>query len=129
MFSPATISVLLADRPAEPSRRSRRRSSRRSTPIRPSLPGGVLAIRSAVAGDSASLRRLSELEGRRLPEGRPLVAEVDGVVVAAMHADSGAVVADPFVHTAAVVDLLRVRSRQLIARRPRGRRVATPAFA
>ena len=54
------------------------------------------------------------------PAGRVLVAEVDGELLAAISLDDGAVVADPFEPTAALVELLRARARQLEgARAPR----------
>lgn len=45
-----------------------------------------------------------------------LLAESDGVLVAAVAAaDGGSVIADPFVVTGDVVELLEVRARQLLA--------------
>lgn len=44
-----------------------------------------------------------------------LLAESDGILVAAVSADGGSVVADPFVVTGDVVELLEVRARQLLA--------------
>src|SRR4051794_34152513 len=43
----------------------------------------------------------------------PVVAISDGEIVAAISARDGAVIADPFVHTAETVALLRRRARQL----------------
>ncbi|MEJ7785525.1 MAG: hypothetical protein WKF96_12030, partial [Solirubrobacteraceae bacterium] len=63
--------------------------------------------------DGALLRKLEELDGRHLPTGRRLVAELGGVPVAAIAVADDTVVADPFARTTAVVDLLRVRARQL----------------
>jgi hypothetical protein len=39
-----------------------------------------------------------------------LVAELDRTLVAAISIDTGAVIADPFQHTAAIVESLRIRA-------------------
>jgi len=39
------------------------------------------------------------------------VAEVDGRLLAATSIDTGAVIADPFEHTAALVELLQIQAR------------------
>jgi hypothetical protein len=100
--------------------------TRISTPPRDSAPlarlprrrkagsGGTdLAIRFAKARDAGALHELQELDGRSLPEGAHLVAELGGITVAAIAVTDDTVVADPFQKTAAVVDLLRIRARQL----------------
>ncbi len=46
-------------------------------------------------------------------EGEVIVAEIGGRIVAAMSLDRGSVIADPFVRTAALVELLEVRGQQL----------------
>ena len=69
-----------------------------------------------------TLKRLAELDSQQPLDGDALIAEVDGVAAAALSLHSGQVVADPFVHTQAVVDLLRVRASRG-APRPRARRV------
>jgi hypothetical protein len=69
-----------------------------------------------------TLKRLAELDSQQPLDGDTLVAEVDGVAVAALSLHSGRVLADPFVQTQAVVDLLRVRASRG-APRPRTRRV------
>jgi hypothetical protein len=60
-----------------------------------------------------------------------LVAEVDGEVRAALSLDTGEAVADPFAPSAALVDLLRTRARQLngkpVRRRRRGLLARGPA--
>jgi hypothetical protein len=74
----------------------------------------TIVIRYARPADAAALARLAELADRRLPDTLLLVAEADGELVAAAPAVSpGDVVTDPFRVTADVVDLLRLRSRQL----------------
>jgi hypothetical protein len=70
-----------------------------------------LTLRHATAADDTALARLAALDSSRVPSGELLVAELDGVLVAALSIDTGAVIADPFEHTAAVVDALRLRAR------------------
>jgi hypothetical protein len=70
-----------------------------------------ITIRHAVAADMKSLERLAALDSRRVPSGELFVAEVDGRLLAATSIDTGAVIADPFEHTAAIVELLQVQAR------------------
>ena len=93
-----------------------------------------LSIRFAAAGDAEPLQRVAERDSRLLPGGRLLIAEVAGEVQAALSVDTGEWVADPFRPTAALVDLLRLRARQ-VARGPQGtkrpwtaKRVLSPAL-
>jgi hypothetical protein len=79
-----------------------------------------LTLRHATAADQASLARLAALDSSRVPSGELLVAELDGRLVAALSVDTGAAIADPFEHTATIVDSLRVQARRRSrpARRP-----------
>ena len=77
-----------------------------------------LTLRHANASDEAALIRLATLDSSRVPSGELLVAELDGGLVAALSVDTGAAIADPFEHTAAIVDSLRVRARAAAAPRP-----------
>jgi hypothetical protein len=72
-----------------------------------------IVIRPATASDAPALWRLAVLDEARVPSAGPgvLIAEVDGKPVAALAGDQ--VVADPFVRTASLVELLRLRARQL----------------
>lgn len=71
----------------------------------------AITIRPAYADDRAELARLAQLDGAQQAPGTPvLVAEVEGVIHAALGGD-GAVIADPFVRTAALVELLRAHAR------------------
>jgi hypothetical protein len=72
-----------------------------------------VTLRRAWPDDNAELRRLAQLDSADRPGGRVLVAEVDGALRAAISLEDGAVVADPFHPTAALVELLRARARQL----------------
>jgi len=76
---------------------------------------GEIVIRRARPADGFALRRLAQLADRPVPAGDVLLAESDGSLVAAVTADGGALVADPFVVTGDVVELLEVRARQLLA--------------
>ena len=70
-----------------------------------------LTIRHANANDFPALERLAALDSHRIPSGELFVGEVDGRLLAALSIDTGSVIADPFEHTAAIVDVLRVQSR------------------
>jgi hypothetical protein len=72
-----------------------------------------IVIRRADASDARALTRLAALDSAPAPLAGPdvLIAEVDGQPVAAVHA--GRAIADPFRHSAAVVDLLHVRAAQV----------------
>jgi hypothetical protein len=89
----------------------------------------ALAIRAAEASDMPALERLAALEtapaaavelAEQTRSGGVLVAESGGRVVAALGLRDGLAVADPFVRTAAVVRLLRVRARELARERHPG---------
>ena len=73
----------------------------------------TVVIRAARGSDGPALRRLAELDSSEVPAGDVLIAEAGGEVVAALSVDTGARVADPFRHTADVVDLLAYRARRL----------------
>lgn len=77
------------------------------------MTSGDVAIRNAEIADLPALLRLADLDSRRLPDGRLLLAEVDGQIVAARSSASGAVVADPFVPTAELQELLALRAAQV----------------
>jgi hypothetical protein len=89
------------------SRRPRRRH-------RPGAAGDApVLIRRAAAADEPAIARLAALDERELPLGERLIAEVAGRPVAAVELRSGATVADPFVPTSAVVELLGLRAAQV----------------
>lgn len=72
-----------------------------------------ITIRRASPDDWSSLERLAELEGRPLPLGPVLVAEVDDHVLAARWRDEHITIADPFKPTAELVALLEARASHL----------------
>ena len=93
--------------------RARNQSPRRDVALPP------VTIRHAAASDLASLERLAALDSARIPSGELFVAEIDGRLLAATSIDTGAVIADPFEHTASIVELLRVQSRGVRRAAPR----------
>jgi len=76
-----------------------------------------LTIRHASAADEADLTRLAALDSSRVPSGELIVAQLDGRLVAALSVDTGAAIADPFEHTAAILDSMRAQVRS--SRQPR----------
>jgi hypothetical protein len=76
---------------------------------------GTVIIRAALGSDSFAIRRLAELDSARVPAGDLLVAESDGALVAAHAPGTGATIADPFRHTAQVVELLHLRGSMMRA--------------
>jgi hypothetical protein len=89
----------------EDSLRSRPRTTRqRRIDVAP------VTIRHAASADLASLEALAALDSQRIPSGELFVAEVGGRLLAATSIDTGAVIADPFEHTASLVGLLRVQA-------------------
>ena len=68
-------------------------------------------VRPARDVDTADLAKLAKLDSAAPLTGDVLLAVSGGEVGAAMSLDSGAVVADPFVPTAHLVELLRTAAR------------------
>ena len=87
------------------------------------LPTDII-IRRASATDARALRRLAALDNAPAPAAGPdvLIAEIDGEPVAAVTGDRA--IADPFRRTAELVELLRLRARQVDG--PEQRRSAGP---
>jgi hypothetical protein len=72
-----------------------------------------VVIRTASDADADRLRRLAQLESVRIPQGPTLVAEHDGILIAALPLRGGRALADPFLPSAHFVRLLEVRAEQL----------------
>jgi hypothetical protein len=70
-------------------------------------------LRYAHAGDREAVVCLAQLDSQREPSGTLLVAESRGRVVVALSLEAGDVIADPFVRTAELVEILRLRAAQL----------------
>ena len=89
---------------------SRRPRSARSPDLDAREP---VLIRRAAPADDAAIARLAALDERELPCGERLIALISGRPVAAVEVRSGASVADPFVATSAIVELLGLRAAQV----------------
>lgn len=74
-----------------------------------------LTVRAATRRDDDAVRLLAALDGRQLPTGPVLVAQVRGEVLAALPLDGSGAFADPFRRTSQLVELLELRARQLRA--------------
>jgi hypothetical protein len=94
------------------------------TPFSPLHPDGVV-LRTARADDDANLVRLAALDSAQPLAGPALVAEENGAIVAALSVSTGRAIADPFVPSEHLVELLRRHTarRQAPAAAPRGRRL------
>lgn len=94
----------------------RRAARRRRTPEGyPELDESSLTVRALQPADTEAVRLLAALDGKHVPAGPALVAEVDREVVAALPLDGGRALADPFRPTAHLVALLELRAEQLRA--------------
>jgi hypothetical protein len=84
-----------------------------------------VTVRWAEPRDAEAIRRVAERDSKRTPAGATLVAEVAGQIVAARAVDGGETIADPFRRTSDLVDLLELRSAQIVVRgETKGRGVA-----
>src|SRR5438445_2981692 len=89
-------------------RRARAASLRPPQPVR-----AAIQLRLSACRDE--LERLAALSERRLSGGEWIVADVNGVPVAAVSLDNGATVYDPFTSTSQAVSLLKLRRKQVLA--------------
>jgi hypothetical protein len=90
------------------------------------IPTGGITIRRLGADDAAAVTWLAQRDTARAPRGELLGAELDGQLVAAISIATGEAVADPFLRTAEIVEVLRLRLSQLNARPTF--RTSRPAF-
>ncbi len=81
-----------------------------------------IVVREARPADASALARLTQLGDAQTPDGRMIVAVVDGQMVAVAGFD-GLVIADPFIPTEAIVMLLEARARRVKEADARSRRV------
>ena len=79
-----------------------------------------VVIRLATETDRGALRRLAQLDSANEPTGDVILGETMGRAVAAISLTEGTVIADPFVPTGEVVDLLHLRAHQLAPKAPGG---------
>lgn len=90
---------------------------------RPADESHDIVIREARPADTGALARLARLDDAQTPDGRMVVALVNGKMVAAAGFD-GLVIVDPFMLTDAIVMLLEMRARQVKDAESRSRRAA-----
>src|SRR2546421_807098 len=96
----ASVDSALARRP---------RLSRRIDPTSP------VTLRFAFPDDEEAVARLATLDSSPVPTRPVLLAEIAGELRAAASLADGAMIADPFYPSSAVIELLRARARQLQA--------------
>jgi hypothetical protein len=86
----------------------------------------AVTIRLATPADAGALTRLAELDSQPVPPGSVLIAEVCERPIAALSLTGRSVIADPFLPTIEVVELLKLRADQIGPPRSAGltRRVA-----
>jgi hypothetical protein len=89
-------------------RLAREMSQRRPQPVR-----AAIELRLSACRDE--LERLAAVSERRLRDGDWIVADVDGVPVAAVSVEDGTTVYDPFKSTSQAVSLLQLRRKQVLA--------------
>jgi hypothetical protein len=124
MFNDNLLRTLSETRVAEARRDVRQHAEARGGPAPRSTLNRVskdapLTIRHATAADFPALERLAALDSRRIPTGELFVAEAEGRLLAATSLDTGAIVADPFEHTASIVEVLRVHASAVRPTAPR----------
>jgi hypothetical protein len=75
----------------------------------------AVSVRIATDVDAAVLRHLALLDSARPLRSPVVVAEVDDTPIAARSLADGRAVADPFVHTAGILDLLTTYAARVAA--------------
>jgi hypothetical protein len=117
-------SILARTRQQEP----RDQAARQTRPERQPHLFAPLTVRLATAGDRTALQRLAALDDTSRPVAPVLIGAVLGRPVAALSLADGKVIVDPFTPTGELVQLLRLRARQMGAGRPgSGRALALPS--
>jgi len=92
------------------------RTTRHQAPEQPSRDvTSRITVRRFAERDIDAVRLLAALDSKPMPTGGVLVAEEQGVVLAALPLDGGEALADPFKPTAHVVALLKLRAAQIQA--------------
>jgi hypothetical protein len=88
-------------------RQAREASSRPPQPVR-------MAIQLRLSACREELERLAQLSERPLHDGDWIVADVDGVPVAAVSVEDGTTVYDPFQPSMQALSLLKLRRKQVL---------------
>ena len=86
---------------------------RRRREAAPAIRWQGLTLRIATSADGSALARLADLEQTARPADPVLLGEVMQRPVAALSLRDGRVVADPFTPTAELIELMRLRARQI----------------
>ena len=119
-MQPGLMEALAAAKQAEMleearARRDSRFARRRRRAQGPSTRWASLTVRLATNDDRQALERLAALDGAERPPAAPvLIGSVMARPAAALSLADGNVVADPFTPTCELVELLRLRARQLL---------------
>lgn len=79
----------------------------------------TVALRLAESDEAAVVRRLASLDDQPALEGTVLLALLDGEVEAAMSLDDRRIIANPFLETRGLVQLLRLRAEHIAGPDPR----------
>jgi hypothetical protein len=113
MNHPELGRALAADRIRDLQRAAERtRHAKRARRPAPAAPDDGVVIREAAPVDASALARLAVLDESTVPEGRLLIALVNGRALAAVGRD-GSAIGDPFAPTEALVADLRRRVGEL----------------
>jgi len=115
MISPQ-LQIALAHANADDRRRAALAANltrHRAEPQPPVCDARGVTLRYGAPADQKRLARLAALDSSKPPTPPILLAEVDGLLLAALAVTEGTVVADPFHPTADLIDLLRARALQL----------------
>jgi len=94
-------------------RRGMPRPRRRRQQSAPAIRWQGLTLRIATSADGSALARLADLEQTAQPAEPVLLGVVMQRPVAALSLSDGRVVADPFTPTAELIELMRLRARQI----------------
>ena len=115
---PEVMRQVAMQRTAEFSRQAARyrrvREAMRANSVEP-RPSVRAAIELRLSACRDELERLAALSERQLHDADWIVADVDGVPVAAVAVDDGTTVYDPFRPTSQAVSLLQLRRKQVLA--------------
>ncbi len=113
---PEFLHMTIQEHEREIRERARKASFRRE--LNEAAEPETVLLRLCTIADDPTLDRLAELEGRPQPQGRHVVAEIDGAVVAALPLAGGPALADPFRPTAQLIPLLELRRKQFAPVQP-----------
>jgi hypothetical protein len=89
-------------------------------------PDDAIIIRRLTEYDREAVLRLAQLDSSSVPEGELLGAEIEGRLVAAISLTTGWSIADPFMRTKEIQEILRLRLAHIRRQDPALRRGQTP---